>query len=172
MRTLALVAVASLLLPGCRLWGRAEDRLDPPKEIRLGSDFAPLVRVREEKNLPGLRRGMVATVGTEVLTLDMRALLAAYPEGSTPWRALMHHEQEHARGQAAQPLFFYWYATQPHGFRWAEEKRGWRVELRYLREHGWRPDFDSWAKSLANDYGGMATYLEAMDWLRQEWSAP
>ena len=50
--------------------------------------------------------------------------------------------------------------------------RGWGVELRYLRSHGWRPDFDSWARSLADDYGGMTTFSEAMDWLRGEWSAP
>lgn len=168
-RARQLLVALLVLAGGCS----SLPRLTPaPKVIKLAAKHAPLVQVREAHDLPGLKPGMVSTAGTECVTLDMGALLDAYPEGSVEWDVLFAHEREHALQQAEDPLYTYRYQTDPTGYRWAAEKRGWRVELRALRAAGRKPVFDSWARALADNYGGMCTFTQAREWLVAEWSTP
>jgi hypothetical protein len=134
--------------------------------VLLGEEFRPLVWVTDLPPLPrGLQPGMVATVGTTVYTLDLQALLEAYPEGSDDFKALMLHEREHSLNQQLYPLFDFWYQTQSTGFRWGEEKRGWKVELDYLEARGRMIDAKKCAEILSTRYGGMVSYPDALNWV-------
>jgi hypothetical protein len=104
--------------------------------LRLEARWAPLVEVVERPALV-LSDGASTTLGNRVYVVDLGRWERRYPEGSPEREALLLHEQEHARRQAAAGLgrWLVAYLDDPD-VMWDEERRGWARELRHLQRSG------------------------------------
>lgn len=140
MRLVAACALAALLLAGC-------------KSYPLGSDWAPLVAVEENPEIPA---GFTTTIADHCYTQSLVAWLEWYPPGSVDQYALLLHEQIHARHQLSSGNMVRWlydYATSS-SFRWDEERQGYHEEIRYLTKRGRQVDAQDLARSMATGYRG------------------
>ena len=148
-------------------------------ELELEARWRPLERIAESSAWP---EGIATTIGTTVWTRDLEVLLQSYPEG--PERdGLLLHEREHAARQKASGSILSWvaeYATSPE-FMWAEESRGWFLQLRLLQAHGRRVSAERTAAALSKYetiQGGrpMIGYADALKWVREvlsgRWKPP
>lgn len=134
------------------------------REIRLGSEFAPLERVQEvSDNL--MPPHSVTTIFSSACVPDLKTFEADYPPG--PRRdALLLHERLHAIHQYADPVtFFVRYKTNT-AFRWREESEAWRIEILHNAAHGYTMDPDTVASFLSGPvYDGMVSYSNAVAWV-------
>ena len=149
---------AALLLP-LLLAGCSSDVL------RLEPEWAPLVEVVERPSLV-LTDETTTTLGTRIYVPYLDAWERRYPEGSVERAALLLHEQEHARRQLATGLGR-WLGRylNDREFMWAEEQRGYALQLRHLVRHG-RPVNAQVLAATLHDYrnlaGRMVGYAEAL----------
>src|SRR5690606_25002714 len=106
--------------------------------------------------------------------------LARHPPGSPPYEAVLLHEQVHAQRQVAAGVdpWIQRYLSD-RAFMWAEEQRGWYVQLRHLRQRGLGVDAAAVARNLTtyrNLAGAMVSYDEALEWTRAvlegRWAPP
>lgn len=150
------------------------------REHKLGDTYRPLDRIAERPDV-GVAATAATTIGDTVYVVDLKGWLGANPPGSLAFHATMLHEQEHARRQAKAGLVK-WLASYVTNadFMWAEEQRGWYLELRALRGGGANILVDVVAASLADyktltgarmvSFGEAKTWVEAV--LRSQWTLP
>ena len=144
----------SLLLAGC---SRDVLRLEP--------EWAPLVEVVERPSLV-LTDETTTTLGTRLYVANLDGWERRYPEGSVEREALLLHEQEHARRQLAAGLGR-WLGRylNDREVMWAEEQRGYALQIRHLALRG-RPVNPQGLAATLHDYrnleGRMVGYAEAL----------
>lgn len=137
--------------------------------VRLDPEWAPLVEVVQRPSLV-LSDEASTTLGTRIYVADIDAWERRYPEGSAQRAAVLLHEQEHARRQLAAGLGR-WLGRYLNDtdFMWAEEQRGWALELRHLVRNG-RPVIPEAVASTLHDYqnldGRMVGFAEALAFVR------
>ena len=104
--------------------------------LRLDPEWAPLVDVIERPSLVFTDEA-TTTLGSRLYVADLDAWERRYPAGSVERAALLLHEQEHARRQLAMGLGR-WLGRYLNdcAFMWAEEQRGYALQLRHLSRHG------------------------------------
>lgn len=136
--------------------------------LTLEPRWAPLTEIIERPAPAGvaLSTRAIATVGHQVLVHDLADFVRRHPPGSARLEALLLHEQEHASRQEAAGLGL-WLAryVSDRAFMWAEEQRGWALELQALRAAGLRRDPREVAAVLTgyrNLEGPMCSYAEAL----------
>jgi hypothetical protein len=150
--------VAFFLLAGCT------------RTVPLEARFFPLMEIREVPDLP-LAPGRGCTIYGTFLTASVAKIDADYPPGSVYREALFRHEQAHSIREFQDPLFLTKYALEP-SFRLSEEKIGYAIELKWLRDH--QGVFVPWdfALALADGYGGMISRDDAWEWVQQTLREP
>lgn len=131
----------------------------------LAAEWLPLVRVEQDPTrLVGA--GVVTTIEDTIFVRDLAAFDLDNPAGSTGLAALLTHEREHARRQAAAgPEWFVRYLAEP-SFRWAEEQIGWRLEIEYHLAHGDLVDAENVANFLVANYMSMVDRPTALAWVQ------
>lgn len=151
-----------------------------PGVHRVDPRYAPIEAIVERAPLPGLSRTAATTIGTKVYVADLDDWLARHPPGSPPYEAVLLHEQVHAQRQVAAGVdpWIQRYLSD-RAFMWAEEQRGWYVQLRHLRQRGLGVDAAAVARNLTtyrNLAGAMVSYDEALEWTRAvlegRWAPP
>lgn len=128
------------------------------------TDYPPIEKI-EEIHSPWMEDHHIFTIGTSIFTDDLPEIARLQREEPLEFRALMLHEQVHARrqlGQLATWLAFYIFKP---GFSWEEEKLAWEVELRFKQQHGILKSPEYYARCLA-DYPLMVSYEEALLWVK------
>ncbi len=151
-------ALAALPISGC-----------VPTSYALPPEWAPLTEIVER---PGflLDSGATTTLGTHILVADLHAWQRRYPVGSAERDALLRHEREHAVRQQARGLgpWLRLYLND-RDFMWAEEQRGWYLELRRLQAAG-RPVFPAEIALRLTRYrnlaGRMVSFPVALAWVQ------
>lgn len=140
-----------------------------PSSYALPPEWAPLTEVVERPRV-GLDDGTTTTVGTRILVADLRAWQRRYPEGSVERDALLRHEREHAIRQQGRGLgpWLRLYLND-RDFMWAEEQRGWYLELRRLQAAG-RPIVPAEIAARLSRYrnlaGRMVSFRIALAWVQ------
>ena len=155
-----IVLLAALVLPslGCG-----------SKEFTVPEMYAPLVSIVERPNYV-LPETAITTIGTTAYVVSLGDWLADHPEGSIAFNATLLHEQEHSKRQLSYGTLA-WLAQYvvDTGFMWAEEQRGWYLELKALANSGQHLNVDAIAQIL-HDYknlsGRMVSFPEAQIWVR------
>lgn len=133
--------------------------------IRLEPEWAPLAEVVQRPSLV-FTDETSTTLGTRIYVADLDAWERRYPEGSVEREALLLHEQEHARRQLAAGLGR-WLGRylNDREFMWAEEQRGYALQLRHLARRG-RPVNPSALAATLHDYrnldGRMVGFAQAL----------
>jgi hypothetical protein len=99
-------------------------------------EYRPLKTISERPDMI-LSSTAISTVGDTVYVVNLTNLLDSHPVGSVPYKALLLHEQEHAKRQASARMVGWLarYLTDAK-FMWNEESRGWYLELITLRNGG------------------------------------
>jgi hypothetical protein len=147
-----LALVAALALAGC-------------SSVPLDAEWAPLVRVERDPSRL-VAPGVVTTILDAVYVEDLDAWAASYPEGSVARHALLVHEREHARRQAATGVDWFFRYLTDSAFRWDEERIGWRLELLERVAAGEQVDAVATGSFLARNYAGMVDEGAAVAWVR------
>lgn len=161
------VLLAVLLTVGC----------GSTREHKLGPEWRPLEAI-VEGNLPLVSDTAITTMGARCYVADLGEWLAAHPPAGPDFAAILAHEQEHARRQAdASGGPAPWVARYlvDRAFAWAEEQRGWRVELRARRAAGVLRPPEVYASILAdyrNATGKLVSYADALAFVHAVLSEP
>lgn len=133
---------------------------------KLGPEWKPLKQI-VERDLPFVADNATTTIGTNVYTVNLEKWLTRHPPGSAAFKALLSHEQVHAARQEKHGLASWLFAyLTDKDFKWEEEKLGWEQEIRISRRNGIEKRDEIYAAILANDYQGMVSYNEALEWVR------
>lgn len=133
----------------------------------LEARWAPLEVVLERP--PLLSPGATTTIGAQVYVADLDAWLRRYPDGSPAQEALLLHEREHSLRQGARGIgpWLRLYLNDRR-FMWAEEQRGWYLELRHLQRSG-RPivavEVATRLARYRNLQGRMVSFADALAWV-------
>ena len=143
------------------------------KTHSLGSEWRPLKRIRESEILAvGVSTKGARTLATEVIVRNLSKWLKLHPEPL--FTAALKHELVHAQRQKKMG-FLKWtsrYLTDKK-FMWEEEQLGYYEHLIYLKRHGVRIVFESWAKNISNYLaleGRMVSYKDAHVWILAVWA--
>ncbi|MGD9727799.1 MAG: hypothetical protein AB7L09_00100 [Nitrospira sp.] len=162
MRSLMILV---LLLTGCG----ATHKLD--------GQYQPLEQIRESVLRPG---EAITTVGTTSYVSDLDEWLTKHPPGGPMYHAILMHEREHSIRQKA-------YGTKSwvgrylidKDFMWAEEARGWYIQLKEYQRAGLQVNVPGVAKALSdyrNFAGSMISYQNALTWVQDvlagRWTPP
>lgn len=129
--------------------------------------FRPLERIKESVLRPGTG---ITTIGRTARVNDLDDWLAKHPPGGPRYDALLLHEREHTLRQEAYGLnaWLSRYMTDLD-FMWAEEARGWYIQLMEYRRRGLRVNVSGVAKILAgyrNFAGRMISEEDALKWIQ------
>lgn len=181
---MGIVLTALLVLPGvgCK---SADKKLDDAanalgyKNRPLEEEWRPLERIRERPDMlaPETR---ATTIGRTLYVADIKDWISEHPVGSPEWKAVLRHEQEHARRQLKTGVLK-WIAKYiwDRKFMWEEEKQGWYHQLRVLRQYGQRIIPEAVAANLEsykNLTGRMISYADALAWVKEvlanRWKPP
>lgn len=162
MRLLPLI----LVLAGCSTYD-----LEP--------EWRPITTLVERAELPFASSSATTTVGSHVYTTDLNQWLLYHQPGSSEYRAILLHEQEHARrqfsymglpGELAKAAWIARYLVDA-GFRWSEEQRGYYLSITTLQRAGrWsKARTASTATAMSKGYKSfrerMVGYSEAEAWI-------
>ena len=143
----------------------------------LAEQYHPLERVKESPLRPGTG---ITTLGRTAYVNDLDEWLAKRPPGSALYHAILLHEREHTVRQLAygQTAWLGRYLNDTE-FMWAEESRGWYIQLKEYQRRGLQVNPEGVAKTLAaymNISGRMISYEDALTWVRDvlagRWSPP
>lgn len=146
----------------------------------LEARWRPLERVEERPPLPGLSATTATTISPVVYVQDVQGWLKRHPPGSPHYEALLQHEQLHARRQVAAGVDA-WVQRylRDREFMWAEEQRGWYVQIQRLQQAGFMVDPAAVARVLLqyrNLSGAMVGRDEALRWandaVANRWTPP
>jgi len=143
-------------------------------------EYRPLKTISERPDMI-LNSDAVSTLGDTVYVVNLTDLLDSHPSGSVPYKALLLHEQEHAKRQEAVHMVGWLarYLTSAD-FMWSEESRGWYLELITLRNGGVNvnvPGVASFLASYKTILGArMISRANAETWVTQvlsgQWTPP
>lgn len=157
MKTTLIVILT--LLAGC----------SSPGVMKLDEEWRPLERIVEGPDKL-LKPGQTTCLGTTLFVRDLADWVKLNPEGSVERKALLLHEQQHARRQIEYGLvpWLARYVGSPE-FRWNEERIGWESEVVTLVRGGRQVDVEQFARILADEYvhfgGRMISREDARLWL-------
>ena len=130
--------------------------------LQLDPKWAPLTTLEEDATLPA---NTGSTTGHIMTYYSLSAWQAGNPASQT---ALLAHEQQHSIRQFAAGVAAWCarYANDP-AFRLAEEKIGYKVEIKSLQAAGvaFEPAQFATAMSSSPIYKGMITYADALAWV-------
>lgn len=148
--------------------GGSQGRQDPPaqgesgrsryqpdergaKVHRLPARYRPLTRIVGKAAFPFQSRTSISTIGDACYTPDLDGWLAKHPPGGPLFEATLLHEQVHAKRQIAAGVDD-WIERYLHdrGFMWAEEQRGWYVQLKHLQRRRLRLDTAAVGRNLSS----------------------
>jgi hypothetical protein len=136
----------------------------------LDARWRPLERIQERIALPGMS-STATTISPVVYVEDLPGFLRRNPPGTPTFEALLLHEQLHAKRQVAAGVDpWVQRYLQDTAFMWAEEQRGWYLQMQSLQRAGLRLDVKAIARSLAtyrNLAGYMVSEAEAEKWATQ-----
>jgi len=135
----------------------------------LGDDYPPLSKIVERPSLSeiGVSDTTLTTKGSHVYVGDLDKFLNENPPGTTPFIALMKHEQVHGKrqfgylglpGEMALTAWISRYAVD-HNFMWAEEQQGYYAEIKHLDQHGMWSYTDTISTASAMSGGVYKTIL-------------
>lgn len=168
---LALVLGLVVLPAGCVTYGETRD-IEP--------EYRPLKTLSERPDMI-LSDTAATTVGEIVYVADLDKWLNDHPVGTPRYHATMVHEQEHSKRQHAQGTLK-WVSRYlvDKDFMWAEEQRGWYLQLKALKAAGFTINVDGTANSLHNyktlTGSSMVGREEAKQWilsvLNGQWTPP
>ena len=116
----------------------------------LPARYRPLTRIVGKAAFPFQSRTSISTIGDACYTPDLDGWLKKPPPGTPIFEATILHEQVHAKRQIAAGVDD-WVDRYLHdrAFMWAEEQRGWYVQLTQLKRRGLRLDTAAVGRNLA-----------------------
>ena len=171
MRRLLLLTFLMCLIgsPGCKSTD-GKDMLEPVWEsLEIPEEFRPLERVRARGNLAS--KTTLTTVGRTVYVYSLDRFRERFPFMGPRYRAVMRHEQEHARRQLDRGVVV-WTAKYlvDRDFMWEEEQIGWYYEIQERRRLGVGVSPEQIGETLSNYSnisGRMVSAAEATAWVRE-----
>ena len=116
----------------------------------LPARYRPLTRIVGKAAFPFQSRTSISTIGDACYTPDLDGWLKKHPPGTPLFEATILHEQVHAKRQLAAGVDD-WVDRYLHdrAFMWAEEQRGWYVQLKHLQRRRLRLDAAAVGRNLA-----------------------
>lgn len=141
------------------------------------AEYRPLEQIKERLGVIGSKTA-ISTIGRTAWVADLDAWLKRNQPGSPMYRAILRHEQEHARRQLAMGTakWLKRYLSDK-AFMWAEEQIGWYWQITELQRLRQRVYPEGVARILSGKtYKGMVSYDDALKWVRDvlggRWTPP
>lgn len=171
-----------LMLSGCvSALSKSED--GGGQTLSLGDAYLPLEDVRERSGaLDVVIRSdtAITTIGKHSYVKSLDEFLTRKPIGSRQFRAVMLHEQAHARRQlrSGPNAWIFAYGVDKD-FALYEEQIGYYYEIRHLVTTGYPVSAEGYARALASYQilsGSLISYDDALIWVRDviagRWAPP
>lgn len=172
-KSYSLFTVLMIILFGLCFWLTGCVSILPSTDgdsVKLDNKYYPLTRLKQDSTLK-IDNDTIVTDYATAFVKNLSEFLGETPQDSVRFQAVLLHEQYHSKRQFEVGERYKTLYLNERLFRWAEEREGWRIQIRYLQQNGnarEKPDVKLIANFLAFNptYNSMVEYDYAIKWVQ------